>query len=77
MGRSMLTSDDLCNAGQSYIDLHNYCIQNSQRGLDIIMPYKDHHFLVCDDVFIITFSDLYDLFNLDELDISLMCYFAL
>jgi hypothetical protein len=34
--------------------------------------YMDCHFLVSDGVFIITISDLYDLFNLDTLDISLM-----
>jgi hypothetical protein len=30
-----------------------------------------------DDVFIISLSDLYDLFNLDALDVSLMRCFAL
>jgi hypothetical protein len=30
-----------------------------------------------DGVFIISLSDLYDLFNIDALDVSLMRYFAL
>jgi hypothetical protein len=30
-----------------------------------------------DGVFIISLSDMYDLFNLDALDVSLMCCFAL
>jgi hypothetical protein len=75
--QSMLIADELRKVGQPCIDLHNYYIQNYQKGLDIIVSYKDHHFLMDDDIFIITFSDLYDLFNLDALDISLMCYFAL
>jgi hypothetical protein len=44
---------------------------------DIIVRFKDRHFLVGDDIFVISFSDLYDLFNLDALDISLMCYMCL
>jgi hypothetical protein len=73
----MLTIDELHKAGQPCIDLHNYYIQNYQSGQDILVSYKDHHFLVCDNIFIITFADLYDLFNLDALDVSLMHCFAL
>jgi Leucine-rich repeat (LRR) protein len=42
---------------------------------EIIVQFKDHHFLVSDDIFIFTSSDLYDPFNLDTLDISntLLC----
>jgi hypothetical protein len=71
MGRPMLT------AGQPCMDLHNYYIQNYKLGQDIIVLYKDRHFLVGDDIFIIIFADLYDLFNLGVLDVSLMRYFAL
>jgi hypothetical protein len=46
-------------------------------GQDIIVSYKDRHFLVGDGFFLISFSDLYDFFNLDALDVSLMCYFIL
>jgi hypothetical protein len=46
-------------------------------GQEIIVQFKDRHFLVGDDIFVITFSDLYDLFNLDTFDISLMQCFAL
>jgi hypothetical protein len=46
-------------------------------GQDIIVQFKDHHFLVGDGSFVITFSDLYDLFTLDALDIPLMRFFAL
>jgi hypothetical protein len=68
----MLTADELHKAGQPCIDLYNYYILNYQRSLDIHVLYKDHHFLVGDGNFIIKFSDLYDLFNLNVLDISLM-----
>jgi hypothetical protein len=44
---------------------------------DIIVQYKDRHFLVGDNIFVITFSDQYDLFNLNTLDLSLMRCFAL
>jgi hypothetical protein len=77
MGQLMLTTDELHKAGQHCIDLHNYYIQNYKTGQDIIVSFKDHHFLVGGDIFIITFFDLYDLLNLDALDISLMRCFAL
>jgi hypothetical protein len=77
MGWPMLTIDELHKAGQSYVDLYNYYIQNYMAGQDILVSYKDRHFLVGDGIFIITFADLYDIFNLDMLDISLMRCFAL
>jgi hypothetical protein len=77
MGQPMLTACELCKAGQPCIDLHNYYIQNYQRNLDILVSYKDRHFLVGDIIFIITFSDRYNLFNHDVLDISLVRRFAL
>jgi hypothetical protein len=52
------------------IVLYNLYIQNNKTGKDIIVQFKDHHFLVGYNVFIITFSDLYDIFILDVLDIS-------
>jgi hypothetical protein len=77
MGRPMLTVDELDKASQPYIDLHNYYIQNYKSDQDIIVSYKDHHFLVGDNIFIITFTDLYDFFNLDVFDVSLMRCFVL
>jgi hypothetical protein len=72
MGEPILTVDELCSVGQPCVDFHNYYIRNYKMGQDIIVQFKDRHFLVGDDFFIITLSDLYDLFNLDALDISLM-----
>jgi hypothetical protein len=77
MGQPMLTTDELDKAGQPYIDIYNYFIQNYESGLDILVSYNDCHFLVGDKLFIITFSDPHDLFNFDALDISLMCCFTL
>jgi hypothetical protein len=73
----MLTVDVLKMVGKSCVELHNYYINNYKSGQDIIVPYKDRHFLVGDGIFLISCSDLYDLFNLDALDISLMHCFAL
>jgi hypothetical protein len=73
----MLTANELHKAGQYYINLHNYYIQNYKSGEEIIVSYKDRHFLVGDGIFVIRFIDLYDLFNLDALDISLMRCFSL
>jgi hypothetical protein len=77
MGRPMLTVDTLHKAGKHCVELHNYYINNYKLGQNIIVSYKDHHFLVGDDIFLISWSDLYDLFNIDVLDVSLMHCFKL
>jgi hypothetical protein len=77
MGKLILTANTLDKAGQACVDLHNYYINNYKSGQDIIVSYKDHHFLIGDSYFLISFSDLYDLFNLDALDVSLMRCFTL
>jgi hypothetical protein len=77
MGKPMLIVDTLHKAGQPCVDLHNYYINNYNLGQDIILSYKDHHFLMGDGFFVISFFNLYDLFNLDMLDVSLMCCFTL
>jgi hypothetical protein len=77
MGKSMLIVDVLHKVGQPYVKLHNYYINNYKSGQDIIVSYKDRHFLVGDGFFLISFYDLHDLFNLDASDVSLMCCFAL
>jgi hypothetical protein len=73
----MLTINALHKAGKPCVELHNYYINNYKSGQDIIVSYKDSHFLVGDDIFLISWSNLYDLFNLDTLDIFLMCCFVL
>jgi hypothetical protein len=73
----MLTVNALYKAGQPCVELHNYYINNYKLDQDIIVSYKDHHFLVGDGFFLISFSDLYDLFNLNTLDVSLKRCFTL
>jgi hypothetical protein len=77
MGKSMLTIDALHKAGQPCVELHNYYMNNYKLGQDIIVSYKDRHFLVGYDFFLISSPYLYDLFNLDALDVSLIRCFAL
>jgi hypothetical protein len=59
-GQPMLIVDQLCQAGQYCVELHNYYIQNYKTNQDIIVQYKDLHFLVGGDIFVVTFYDLYD-----------------
>jgi hypothetical protein len=77
IGRPLLTVDTFKQAGKSWVKLHNYYINNYNTGWDIIVSYKDHHFLVGDDIFLISWSDLYVLFNLDMSDVGLMCCFTM
>jgi hypothetical protein len=77
MGKPMLTADALHKASQPCVELHSYYINNYKLGQYIIVSYKDRHFLVGDDFFLISFSNLYNLFNLDVLDVSLMRCFTL
>jgi hypothetical protein len=77
MGKPMLAVNTLHKIGQPCAELHNYYINNYKSGQDIIVSYKDHHFLVGGGFFLISFSNLYDLFNLNMLDVSLMRCFAL
>jgi hypothetical protein len=52
-------------------------MNNYKADQDIIVSYKDRHFQVGDDFFLISFVDLYNLFNPDVLDVSLMRCFTL
>jgi hypothetical protein len=73
----ILTANELDEAGQACVNLHNYYINNYKSDSNIIVSYKDRHLLLGDDYFLISFYDLYDLFNLDTLDVSLMRCFTL
>jgi hypothetical protein len=54
MERPMLTVDALKLAGKSCVELHNYYINNYHKAQDIIVLYKDRHFLMGDGVFLIS-----------------------
>jgi hypothetical protein len=75
--KQMLNANELCKASRFCVELHNYYILNWKKIDVIVVKYRQSHFLMDDDVFIISLSDLYDLFNLDVLDVSLMCCFVL
>ncbi|PUZ60315.1 hypothetical protein GQ55_4G113900 [Panicum hallii var. hallii] len=80
VGKALLSSSELQRAGQYCMDLHNYYIHNADKLQDIIVAFKERHFLQLEGtegIFIVAFSDLFDLFNLDALDLSLVRYFAL
>jgi hypothetical protein len=76
-GKQMLNANDLCKVGQFCVELHNYYILNWKKIDVIVVKYRQSHFLIDDGVFIISLTDLYDLFNLDALDVSLMRCFTL
>jgi hypothetical protein len=77
MGQPILTVDALHKACQPCVKLYNYYMNNYKADQDIIVSYKDRHFQVGDDFFLISFVDLYDIFNPDVLDVSLMRCFTL
>jgi hypothetical protein len=77
MGKPMLTVDTLKEASKSCVVLHNYYINNYKKCQHIIGGCKEKHFLMAEGIFLISWSDLYDLFTLDALDISLMRCFTL
>jgi hypothetical protein len=76
-GQSILTAIRLHVAGKCCVEPYNYYIQNYRMGQEIIVQFMNRHFLVGDIIFVITFSDLYDFFNINTLGISLMRCFAL
>jgi hypothetical protein len=76
-GKRMLNVNELCKAGRFCVELHNYYILNWKKINVIVVKYRQSHFLMDDDVFFISLSDLYDLFNLDALNVSLMRCFTL
>jgi hypothetical protein len=77
MRKPMLTVDTLKEASKSYVVLHDYYTNNYKKHQHIIGGFKEKHFLVGECIFLISWSDLYDFFTLDALDISLTCCFAL
>jgi hypothetical protein len=72
MGKPMLTINTLKEAGKSCVVLHDNYINNYKKRQHIIGGFKENHFLVGEGIFLISWSNLYDLFTLDMLDISLM-----
>ena len=77
-GQPMLTESELKEAGKSVALLHDYYMTGSKKGQEsIVVQYQYKHFLSTASYFLIGFSDLYDLFNISELDVSLLRCWAL
>lgn len=78
-GKSLLTVDDLTRAGHACVNLYNYYMQISKdtNAQAIVVQYKQWHFLKDDDYFLMGLNDLYDLFNLNAMDVSLLHIFTL
>jgi hypothetical protein len=45
VGKALLSSSELWKVGQYCMDLHNYYIHNADKLQDIIVAYKERHFL--------------------------------
>ena len=79
-GRPLLTAAELENAGPATTSLHNYYMQCCAEKMKyIVASYKRVHFLreAEEECYLLCFNDLYDLFNLDALDVSLLRSFTL
>jgi len=80
-GQAILTEAELLVAGPFTVELHNYymkgCQGNKKNG--IVVKYRRQHFWRDRDTefFLVGFDNLYDLFKLDALDVSLLRYFTL
>jgi hypothetical protein len=77
MEKPMLTVNTLKEASKSCVVLHNYYIDNYKKCQHIIGGFKEKHSLVGEGIFLISWSNLYNIYTLDALDISLMCCFTL
>jgi len=80
-GQPILTDAKLLVAGSSTVALHTYymkgCLGNKKNG--ILVKYRRQYFWSDRDIefFLVGFDDLYDLFKLDALDVSLLRCFTL
>jgi len=67
----MLTAAQLESTGPATNALHKYYMKGCvAKQIDVVVQYSNEYFLLC-------FNDLYDLFNLDRLDVSLLRIFTL
>ena len=65
-------------AGENIVKLHEYYMEMYKAGKQsIVVQYMEKHFLSKSQYFLVSWGDLYDLFNFTELDTSLMRCWAL
>ena len=77
-GEPQLTKVELKAVDESTRALHEYYMTSYSAGKQsIIVQYEERHFLCKSNYFLVTWSDLYDLFNFSELDTSIMRCWAL
>ena len=77
-GEPQLTEAELKAAGESTRALHEYYMTSYNAGKQsIIVQYEERHFLCKSNYFLVAWSDLYDLFNFSELDMSILWCWAL
>ena len=79
-GQPMLTAAQLESAGPATNALHKYYMKGCvAKQIDVVVQYKRNHFQRQDsnEYFLLCFDDLYDLFNLAGLDVSLLRVFTL
>ena len=71
----MLTAAELKSAGPTTTSLHSHYLKGCvAKKNDIVVQYKRCHLHRSQDkeCFLVGFNDLYDLFNIDALDVSLV-----
>ena len=76
----MLTAAQLESAGPATNALHKYYMKGCvAKQIDVVVKYKRNHFQRQDSnkYFLLCFNDLYDLFNIDGLDVILLHIFTL
>ena len=75
----MLSDLDLATAGVNTRGLHNHYITHAMDNdnMSIVGEFKAEDLHSGPSVFSVAYSDLYDLFNLDALDISFIHYLTL
>ncbi|CAL4924945.1 unnamed protein product [Urochloa decumbens] len=79
-GQPILIADELNSAGSATISLHNYYLKGcAEKKKDILVQFRRAHLLrsLDKECFLVGFNDLYDLFNVDALDVSLLRCFTL
>ena len=74
MGKPMMSTEELASAGVNTRGLHNHYITHAMDNdnTSIVGEFKVEELHSAPGFFSISWSDLYDVFNLDALDISLI-----
>lgn len=78
LGKPLMTDAELKKAGPYAQKLHRWYMSSCEhRKREVYVSFKAEHFQSDDAIFPIDFADLYDLYNIDALDCSIMRVFSL